>query len=319
MDPSRDLDAVANLIETAFELKNDPEGMNVVHNMRQHARMLASADATFLDNLSVKASYSNGLVWEDQGQVVGNITLIPHADGFRRVIMIANVSVQDDYRRKGIARELTIKALRHCRSLGVRDVFLQVRHNNQGAIQLYRNLGFHFLHSVSVWRLRPSPSGLDGLGKRGAELESGFSIRKRRPPDWDKQKEWLDALYPQKTRWYAGLVARHLSPLAWLNPFAWPQVSQTEHFALHHAKTLAGVLTFQRRSPQIDQAWLALPPGLNPEDENQRASMLLRYFVRERWNHGYLNMDFPLGHATQGIQEAGFVLAHDLDWMAIRL
>lgn len=124
MDPSRDLDAVANLIETAFELKNDPpEGMNVVHNMRQHARMLASADATFLDNLSVKASYSNGLVWEDQGQVVGNITLIPpHADGFRRVIMIANVSVQDDYRRKGIARELTIKALRHCRSLGVRDV-----------------------------------------------------------------------------------------------------------------------------------------------------------------------------------------------------
>jgi len=28
---------------------------------------------------------------------------------------------------------------------------------------------------------------------------------------------------------------------------------------------------------------------------------------------------FPLGHATQGIQEAGFTLAHDLDWMAIRL
>lgn len=319
MDPTRDLEAVADLIEAAFELKNDPEGRVLIQNMRHHARLLARPEASFVDKLTVKASWSDGFVWEDQGKVVGNITLIPHMDGFKRVMMIANVSVQEAYRHKGIAHQLTLKALRYCQSMGIHEVYLQARHNNQVAIQLYRDLGFHFLHSVSVWRLRPKLSGLDELGKHGAELESGFSIHHRHPTDWKTQKLWLDTRYPHKTRWYAGPVSRHLSPMAWLNPFAWAQVSQTEHFALHKTNALAGVLTFQRRSPHIDQAWLALPPGLDPQDESQRASMLLRYFVREYWNHDKVNLEYPLGRATQGIQEAGFVLAHDLDWMAIRL
>ena len=319
MDPTRDLNAVANLMEAAFELKKDPEGHVIIENMRQHARMIAANDATLLDKLTVKASWSDGFVFEDQNKIVGNITLIPHMDGFKRVIMIANVSVDDAYRRRGIARALTLQALQRCRMTGVREVYLQVRHDNQAAIQLYLDLGFRHLHSVNVWRLRQSASGLDQLGLNAHALEDGYTLRYRRFGDWQKHKVWLAECYPQKTRWYSGLAFRQLSPLCWLNPLAWLQLMQMEHFALSRDGELVGVLGLQSHAPQVDMLWLALPEDLDAAEENKRAALLLRTFVRERWNHGKVNLEFPMGRATAGIQEAGFKLAHDLDWMALRL
>lgn len=314
MNPTRDLNAVADLVEAAFELKNDPEGHLLIENMRQHARKLSDPDASFLDTLNARVSWSDGLVWEDRGKVVGNITLIPHMDGFKRVIMIANVSVQDDYRRQGIARELTLWGLRRCQASGVKEVYLQVRHDNASAIRLYADLGFQKLHSVSVWRLRNSRNA-----PKSAPTKASQNITRRRYRDWRLQKAWLAQAYPSKTRWYAGLSFGALSPYSWFVPAYWAQMMQVEHFALRHENTLLGTLSWQRRMAQIDALLLAMPLELNEDDKNERARALLSHFVNNFWDYAKVNLEYPMGHATQGIKDAGFTLAHDLDWMYLRI
>lgn len=314
MDPARDLNAVANLMEDAFELKQDPEGHIIIENMRQHARLLARTDSGFLDRMIARASWADGYVWDDEGQIVGNITLIPHMDGLKRVIMIANVSVREDYRQLGIARKLTQDGLQHCHKAGIREIYLQVKHANQAAIKLYLSMGFETLHSVSLWRLRPSAELL-----RFEENALGYKISPRKLSDWQKQKAWLAQAYPKRTRWYAGLSFCALSPATWLNPFSWPQAMELTHFALRQKGELKGLLTWQSRLDQVDHLVLALPPNLEKEDENQRAQVLLSDFVNRYWRQNKVNLEFPMGRATQGIQDAGFVLAHDLDWMALKL
>ncbi len=319
MDPTRDLNAVATLMEEAFELKRDPENHTLIENMRRHARMLACDEGNLLDRMTIRASWSDGLVWEDQGQVVGNISLIPHLDGFKRVTMIANVSVDEAYRRKGIARELTLQGLRRCQLNGVRDIYLQVRHDNQAAIDLYRDLGFNTLHSISQWRLRQRPSAFSESDLAKSASEANFVIGKRKWGDWKTQKAWLAQAYPKRTRWYANISFAALSPFSWLVPSYWSQMMQAEHFALRKNGQLLGMLSWQRQLTQCDILLLALPEGLDEGEENLRAFALLNHFVNSFWDYKKVNLEFPISRATKGIQEAGFKLVHDLDWMALRV
>jgi len=45
----------------------------------------------------------------------------------------------------------------------------------------------------------------------------------------------------------------------------------------------------------------------------------LSHFVNNFWDYAKVNLEYPMGHATQGIKDAGFTLAHDLDWMYLRI
>lgn len=58
---------------------------------------------------------NSGFVWEENGQIIGNLSLIPSTKGGRRVVVIANVAVHPDHRRRGIAHELTQRALQTLR------------------------------------------------------------------------------------------------------------------------------------------------------------------------------------------------------------
>ncbi len=314
MDPARDLNAVATLMEDAFELKQDPEGHVIIENMRQHARLLSRADSGLLDRMVARASWADGFVWEDEGQVVGNVTLIPHMDGLKRMMMIANVSVREDYRGMGIARQLTEVGIQRCRQSGLREVYLQVKHSNTTAIQLYRSMGFETLHSVSLWRLRPS-----AFLPQFTNSASGYAVSSRKLHDWQIQKDWLSNTYPQRTRWYANVSFGALSPATWLNPFSWPQAMEFTHFAMRKNTELIGVLSWQNHLSRTDHLLLALPPNLNKADENERARDLLRHFVSNAWRQNNVNLEYPMGCATQGIQDAGLTLAYDLDWMALKL
>ena len=314
MDPARDLNAVATLMEDAFELKQDPEGHAIIENMRHHARLLARADSGLLDRLVARASWADGFVWEDEGLLVGNITLIPHMDGLKRVMMIAKVSVREDYRGMGIARNLTEAGIQRCQQLGLKEVYLQVKHNNTAAIKLYRSMDFETLHHVSLWRLRSSASS-----PHFESQDPNLSISRRRLSDWRSQKDWLSKLYPPRTRWYANVSFDALSPATWLNPFSWPQAMELSHFALRQGDDLLGVLSWQNRLSQTDSLLLALPPDLDKTEENNRVRVLLRDFVSNYWRQNKVNLECPMGFATKGIQDAGFTLAHDLDWMALKL
>jgi ribosomal protein S18 acetylase RimI-like enzyme len=118
----------------------DRDGQRYVQDMRK-----AGADGKFL-NWASKVSDTttlplSGYIWEEDGKIVGNTSLVPFRHENQRIYLIANVAVHPDYRRKGIARGLTERALIHATQKKARSVWLHVRADNPGAIQMYTDLG----------------------------------------------------------------------------------------------------------------------------------------------------------------------------------
>ncbi len=55
---------------------------------------------------------------------------------------ITNIAVRPDARRQGLGRAVVEALIEHARTLGVADIYLEVRISNEAAISLYRSLGF---------------------------------------------------------------------------------------------------------------------------------------------------------------------------------
>jgi predicted N-acetyltransferase YhbS len=110
----RDLPEVADLIELCFFNTMDGEGQRYVRDMRR-----AGHDDSFLKWASRAAESTSlplsGYVWEENGRIVGNASLVPFRHQKKRIYLIANVAVHPDYRRKGIARAVTERAMLHAR------------------------------------------------------------------------------------------------------------------------------------------------------------------------------------------------------------
>jgi GNAT superfamily N-acetyltransferase len=60
------------------------------------------------------------------------------------------IFVHPDYRRQGVARSMISSSLRYCLSLGVTDVGLCVRPDNDTAIALYESMGFENVGPVGM-------------------------------------------------------------------------------------------------------------------------------------------------------------------------
>jgi hypothetical protein len=109
-----------------------------------------------------------GFVWEEDGQIVGNLTLLGSEVPGR--YLIANVAVHPDFRRRGIARGILQEALDHIVDQGGRTVMLQVESDNDPAITLYLTSGFHLVGTMKRWQtsstnLRYVPIQADTVGQ----------------------------------------------------------------------------------------------------------------------------------------------------------
>src|SRR5574340_306401 len=94
----RDLPQVADLIELCFEATLDDDGHSYVQQMRR-----ASTDRDFLawankvmESTSMPLA---GYVWEEDGKIVGNSSLVFQAHRGQKLAMIANVATHPSYRR----------------------------------------------------------------------------------------------------------------------------------------------------------------------------------------------------------------------------
>ena len=298
INPTQDLLAIADLLENAFQLQNDPEAHLIIERMRQSTPWLPSA-------------WGEGYVWESAGKIVGNLSLLPFYDGLKRIRLIANVAVQDEFRHRGIAKRLTMRAIHHCRAIGVQKIFLQVSHNNPIAQQLYHELNFHHLHSIAIWQL-PANSNTPHQKPSSTTNEQ---IKPRPFSAWQTQKNWLQSNYPISTRWYNTVNIHEFSPWAWLNPFAWEQTCWTEHFTLYDNNQTQGILSWVHRPNQKQSLWLATSPTPNQTQDDQRVNILINKFLEDYWNRQALTLELPLGKHQKALQKLGFQLAHELDWM----
>ncbi len=116
----RDLPQVADLIELCFALSMDDEGQSYLQQMRR-----ASHNNDFLrwaENVADSTSLPlSGFVWEENGKIVGNASLVYQTFKGRKIAMIANVATHPDFRRRGIGRAVTEQAMMHARQKGAQE------------------------------------------------------------------------------------------------------------------------------------------------------------------------------------------------------
>ncbi|MBI4928131.1 MAG: GNAT family N-acetyltransferase [Anaerolineae bacterium] len=305
LDSNRDLNPVADLIEVCFASTLDQDGRDYL----RHIRMTAADPALirWLPGLGERASSPLfGYVWEQDNRLVGNLSLIPIKKNGRWIYMIANVAVHPDYRRRGIAYELTRHALDHVRARGVPSAWLQVRDDNFSAYELYTSVGFIERSRRSTW-----VSGHTNLGFS----PTGIHITQRIPQDWTLQRAWLTHNYPPDTTWNMSFDINRYRPDWWNQFWYWLNGELQLHWVARRANGSHDTLGFATWEPvrgSTDMLWIGAPP----ESEDSVLCTLLPHIVHAmRDRRRPIAVNYPYGHGVSSFLDCGFTLQNTLVWM----
>jgi ribosomal protein S18 acetylase RimI-like enzyme len=304
---ARDLDHIADLLELCFPIHLDPDGQTFIREMRLKAQEMRIMN--WLSRLDASESQRiAGFVWEENGNIIGNISLIPFQEKGKRIHLIANVAVHPDFRNKGIARALTERALGYLNRRNEPDIWLQVREDNPAAIQLYRSAGFKDEAVRTTWRIRPFAIRIESTNKF-----SNFSIRPRRSLSWERQKAWLDAAYPQKIRWNLPVNFDHLEP--GILPYFINMLNgnRFRHWEVKSGDEPCGVISWQKTTTYANNLWLALSPVFEESHLPKVLNHVLGYCAPRH----PLSIDYPAGVFTAQFEHVGFRPFRTLIWMRL--
>jgi ribosomal protein S18 acetylase RimI-like enzyme len=305
-DVRRDLGAVADLVELCFADTLDPDGRDYLARMRSASRnssILGWATAA----VDLAGAPLTGYVWQQDDRIVGNVSLIPYILHGRRHFLIANVATHPDYRRQGIARRLTERAIEHARRRSAPAVWLHVREENQGALQLYRSLGFIERAVRSTWLSQPDFIEREALS--GARIAS---VGRRH---WAIFEPWLRRSYPAELAWHMPLRIDNLRPGLLGGFFRLLYNTYLEQWGILQGERLQGVVSWQPARAHANLLWLAAP--LNGEESAIQA--LLVHARRHAPTQRPLMLDYPARQYAQAIQGAGFKAQQTLVWMELKL
>lgn len=143
-DLSRDIPHIVDLLRLVFGDSLDADDRQWLGE----ANHSGFQDALYRFNPAI-ARLSNGFVWEADGRIIGNVTLLPTKIWGR--YLVANVAVHPSYRRRGIARALMQAVSDSVQSRGGRVILLQVVKDNTNAIELYRSFGYRSVGNMTTW------------------------------------------------------------------------------------------------------------------------------------------------------------------------
>lgn len=297
----RDLPAVADLIEMCFSDTMDSEGKRYIQDMRR-----AGNDNSFIKWANRVADSTSlpltGYIWEENNQIVGNISVVPFRHRGQKLYLIANVAVHPNHRRKGIARTLTQRALQHIREKKVRDVWLHVRADNPEAILLYTKLGFNERSRRTTWQTNPGHYEIN---------KPEIQITKRHPNFWQTQRLWLMRLYPDVLAWHQNWNFNSLRPGLW----NWL-------YLLFVDMNIRQWAAIKHNQLQATLSWIphgrgeSLFAGTGERSDPEALTALLIHARREML-HYYpkLLLEFPVSDFDSAIQAAGFKQVRTLIWM----
>lgn len=302
LDMRRDLAKVADLVELCFADTLDPEGKRYLAEMRKAAQ--SASLMGWASNLIEEAQMPpSGYVWEQEGRLVGNLSLIPISVRGKRGYMIANVATHPDFRGRGIAMALTIAALKYAGEHGASSVWLQVREDNPTAIHIYTINGF-------IERLRRT-SWYNGPLTGEQSTPAGIRVINRHPAHWKLQQEWLKRLYPSELTWHIPFDWNLFRPDAWGKIYRTLMLDFPRHWIVEQNKKLDGVLSWKHTHGFTDSLWLAIP-----EQFDARSILALLITARKSIHTDQpLCLNFPDGIATNTLRQAGFYPHQTLIWM----
>jgi len=302
----RDLPAVADLIELCFSNTMDSEGKRYLQDMRR-----AGSDNSFLQWANRTANSTSlplsGYVWEENGKIMGNASLVPFRHQKERIYLIANIAVHPDFRRRGIARALTERTMRHAREKKVNNIWLHVREDNPGAIDLYTRLGFIERARRTSWQAATDP--------HGPILQTDLTLTNRNSGDWPMQLGWLSRLYPDLLAWHRNWNFNALRPGLWnwlyllfvdINVRQWAAVRNNKmEAALAWIPDGRGESLFVATSERSDPAAVT--------------ALLLQARRDLARSHPSIGLEFPPSEFDGAILAAGFKSVRTLIWMQATL
>lgn len=301
-----DLPGVADLVEKCFADTMDSEGRRYLQQMRHAGQdnvfMRWAANAA--DSVSMPLS---GYIWEENNEIIGNVSLVPYRDMKKKIFLIANVAVRQDYRRRGIGRALTDAAMHHAKAHHAAATWLHVRDDNPGAISLYLDLGFEELARRTLWQAKPDRNATtDGLG---------ITITKRSGRDWAQQESWLKRIYPELMNWYQPMPWQSLRP----GPRAFFYRIMMDYEVRHWAARTdngppSAILSWQEMAGMDDRLWASTAPQ---GSERALTALLLHARRNLPWRQT-LVLDYPAGEYNAAIEAAGFQPHRTLLWMKLR-
>jgi GNAT superfamily N-acetyltransferase len=317
----RDLSAVADLIELGFANTLDEDGQRYLRQMRSAVR-----GSGWLSWTSLVAYWASGpmsgYVWEEDGRMVGNLSLIPFVLHSRRCFLIANVVVHPDYRRQGIGRTLTIQGIEHARRAAAPSVWLHVREENDAAVALYRSLGFEERARRTTWQTdagasvggsynSETPSGV----MQHRSIPAGLQLGPRRAGHWSQQHEWLRRIYPPELTWHLPLKIDTLRP-GIFGAFS-RLISEVylAQWSVELDSALMAAAAWQSTNGYADCLWLSALPESDPG----AVEALLAYTCSHAPTRRPLSLDFPAHQLEGAFRGAGFRAKQTLIWMEVGL
>lgn len=191
VDLKTDLAPLADLIEIVFASTMDSSGRSALREMRMMSRMTFGLGImSKLNDLTVGLSL--GHVWIEADKLVGNVSIYPARlpKNAGKGWIIANVGVHPTYQGRGIARQLMQKSLDTIQRRGGEYAILQVDHDNEAALHLYKSLGFIEERAFTTYRRSASM-------RYPPELMSNAPyIRRRRRGEWREEMALMQRLRP---------------------------------------------------------------------------------------------------------------------------
>jgi len=301
-DVRRDLEPVADLVELCFSDTLDNDGRDYLARMRSSAKQ-----TNFLRLASATSDWANvpfaGYVWQQDGRLVGNVSIIPYYVRGRRFYLIANVAVHPDYRRRGIAHDLTNQAVEYSRQRGSPSVWLHVREENYPAVTLYEKLGFQEQARRTTW--------FSDSGSPAAEPLKGLKVIPSRSRHWNAQRAWLLQSYPPQLSWHMPFNIHTLQPGFVGDFYRFLYNAYVEQWAVLDGDRLLGAVIWQSIAGHANALWLASPA----RTEEDIILALLVHARRHAPSQRPMMLDFTAHTFSQALQSAGFFDHQTLIWM----
>ncbi len=306
-DVRTDLLSVTDLVELCFADRLSPDGEALLRKMRSSARSKRFQQWAYSMAGRISMPFT-GYVWEEGGEIIGNLSLVPYHVANKHYYMIANVAVHPDYQRRGIARSLLREALEFLLPRELDGIWLQVDEGNQAAIELYNRHGFKEISRRTTWMLKPTDIPDEFLDWQ----VPGFSVESHRVAHWKQQRKWLEANYPPEVRWHlplrpeylrGGLVGR-LARLLLVDP----KISQ---WSITAGSELIGVVSWQSSRTIADWIWVAS----SPETEGVLLDAFLPFWMAAPGLKRSLRLNFPARKTNESLETHWFKPTRTLIWM----
>ncbi|MFO3797093.1 MAG: GNAT family N-acetyltransferase [Anaerolineales bacterium] len=290
----RDGLAVSRLLELCFNIEGESSRSHSLERAIQHLERWAQGP--FLPG---------GYIWEEGGKVVGNTSLIRLYHQGRAIMLIANVAVHPDFRRRGIARALMEQAIKSAKEQGG-EIWLQVRAENEGALTLYAQLGFTTQAQRTVWYATTTSQIANA---------SPFEIYPLPRNLWQRVRQWLERLHPPHLGWYHRWDWEQARPGWEMTLWRWILgIQASQWISFDKGKPQAALIWFPSPRSEIG-LWLAYPPNASPE-----AVIPLLWVARRQLyqSHHRIYLEHPHGEMDDALREAGFSPLRTLLWMRLQ-